>query len=354
LISTPLSAAYRNDTGTGVEINHFLTWLARTKVACYGSKVLRDVRQVTNEILAIASAGNVLPIEPPPIHNIERWWDVEQLSFLCTLKAGIDKTAADYTQCKDLLLVAFCRILIKLSNAAFNHQSMSFKERDRSQGLLFSQKPGFLGLFRTEMNFVLESAADNPPGKAEILIGDSRSIPSFVNHKYDLLITSPPYPNRISYIRELRPYMYWLGYLKNGREAGEHDWSAIGGTWGIATSRLAAWERPQNGFCPEYFKKILDDICKDHNKSGTLLSNYVAKYFYDMWLHMQGIANVIANGGEVHYIVGNSTFYKVVVPVDLLFRDMLHEAGFKDIKIVKIRKRNSKKELFEYDVSARR
>jgi hypothetical protein len=67
---------------------------------------------------------------------------------------------------------------------------------------------------------------------------------------------------------------------------------------------------------------------------------------------MQGVASAVAAGGEVHYIVGNSTFYGVVVPVDLLFKDMLHEAGFKDIKIVKIRKRNSKKELFEYDVSA--
>ncbi|WP_322490103.1 hypothetical protein [Chloroflexus sp.] len=38
-----------------------------------------------------------------------------------------------------------------------------------------------------------------------------------------LVITSPPYPNRMSYIRELRPYMYWLGYLNNGRDAGELD-----------------------------------------------------------------------------------------------------------------------------------
>jgi hypothetical protein len=62
----------------------------------------------------------------------------------------------------------------------------------------------------------------------------------------------------------------------------------------------------------------------------------------------------MTTGAQVHYIVGNSTFYKALVPVEILFRDMLYQAGFKDTEIVKIRKRNSKKELFEYDVSARR
>ena len=36
--------------------------------------------------------------------------------------------------------------------------------------------------------------------------------------------------------------MYWLGYLEQPRDAGELDWQAIGGTWGAATSRVAAWE----------------------------------------------------------------------------------------------------------------
>jgi hypothetical protein len=113
-------------------------------------------------------------------------------------------------------------------------------------------------MFRKEMNFVFESAGNNPCGGAEILIGDSKAISTLVTREYDLLITSPPYLHRISYIRELRPYKYWLGYLNNGREAGEFDWSAIGGTWGIATSKLAAWERPQDGFWPGYFKKLLE------------------------------------------------------------------------------------------------
>jgi hypothetical protein len=231
---------------------------------------------------------------------------------------------------------------------------MSFRDRDKSQRILFPISPNFPDMFRGEMNFVFESAGDNPYGEANVLLGDSREISSLLSKKYDLLITSPPYPNRISYIRELRPYMYWLGYLTNGREAGELDWSAIGGTWGIATSKLAQWEMPPDVFWPRYLMKTIDDISNSDHKSGRLLSNYVARYFYDMWIHISEIANVMAVGAEVHYVVGNSTFYNILVPVERIFRDMLHEAGFEDARIVKIRKRNSKQELYEYDVCAHR
>jgi len=148
--------------------------------------------------------------------------------------------------------------------------------------------------------------------------------------------------------------MYWLGYLNSGRDAGEMDWSAIGGTWGIATSRLVEWQGSSTGFYPAYLDAILSRIRVADKKSGLLLSNYVAKYFEDMWRHINDIANVMVLGGTVHYIVGNSSFYDTVVPVERLFCDMLKEAGFREVCITRIRKRNSKKELYEYDVSAKK
>jgi len=146
--------------------------------------------------------------------------------------------------------------------------------------------------------------------------------------------------------------MYWLGYLSNGRDAGDLDWSAIGGTWGIATSRLAEWDRSSDGFYPPYFDAILSRIRKADNKSGVLLSNYVAKYFEDIWCHVRDVARVMRAGATVHYVIGNSRFYDAIVPVERLFADILNEAGFRDTRIARIRKRNSKKELYEFDVSA--
>ena len=55
----------------------------------------------------------------PPIYNIHRWWNPSQADFLARLKTAI-KHVAD-KEVSQLLTIAFCRILIEFSNAAFNH-----------------------------------------------------------------------------------------------------------------------------------------------------------------------------------------------------------------------------------------
>ena len=183
--------------------------------------------------------------------------------------------------------MAFCRVMIDLSNAAFNHQSMSFKDvASDTQPELFNLEPNYLATFEIEASKVIDSAESSPSGSAEIVMGDARHLAELRGRQFDLVITSPPYPNRMSYIRELRPYMYWLGYLKEAREAGELDWQAIGGTWGIATSRLNEWEPKPGAFQPGYFAEILRAIATGDGKNAELLSRYVAKYFEDMWQHL--------------------------------------------------------------------
>ncbi len=99
-------------------------------------------------------------------------------------------------------------------------------------------------------------------------------------------------------------------------------------------------------------KLLLDRIEHHNNKNGRLLANYVAKYFDDIWKHFNSLVLVLKGGSEVHYIVGNSTFYNVLLPAEKLYAAMLERLGFEGIKCRAIRKRNSKKELFEFDVSA--
>ncbi len=357
--TTPLCAAYAGNDGVGVEINPFLTWLAKAKLASYRPSCIHAARETLLNLIDRASQEDSKSVAPPPIHNVGRWWNPEPLDFLCKFKAALEETAPEEGPVRDLLLVVFCRLVIKFSNAAFNHQSMSFKDKvatgdsgKEQQALLFNTEPDLDCSARAECHRVLDSAGDNPRGTGRVVAGDSRSVSAAVHGKFDLLITSPPYPNRMSYIRELRPYMYWLGYLETGRDAGDMDWSAIGGTWGIATSRLAEWQRTLNGFYPHYFDTLLSEISHADNKNGVLLSNYVAKYFEDMWSHIRDVADLISVGGTLHYVVGNSTFYDVLVPVERLFSDMLTEAGFRQARITRIRKRNSKKELYEFDVTA--
>jgi hypothetical protein len=350
--TTVLCAAYAGVRGTGLEINPFLVWLSSVKFRQFQPTVVEKARSLGNVVAVAASSPDSPAAKEPPIHNASRWWNVEELQFLCRLKACIENTSDDESDERDLLLVAFCRTLIKLSNAAFNHQSMSFKKMDKGL-MLFDLQQDHADVFRRELSVVLDGAADNPPLQPTVVRGDARQLSRFLAEKYDMLITSPPYPNRISYIRELRPYMYWLDFLTNGRDAGEYDWQAIGGTWGVATSRLSEWRPSGSSFIPSCLRKSLARISDPGNKNGRLLANYVAKYFEDIWEHISDVVTVLQGGAEVHYVVGNSTFYGTLLPVEKIFKAMLQEAGFHEVEIIRIRKRNSKAELYEFDVTGK-
>jgi hypothetical protein len=347
--TTALCAAYRGKTGIATDINPFLVWLANAKARSYEEASIESFRHAAQLAAQSASDAGASLADCPPLSNIERWWRPSALTFLLRLKAAIDAhEAGDST----LLQVAFCRTMMKLSNAAFNHQSMSFRSVDSA--VLGDETDSFAAQFLSDVQHVAEAAVDNPSGSAEYIQSNARGAPlAQWRNRVDLLITSPPYPNRMSYIRELRPYMYWLRFLSTGRQAGELDWEAIGGTWGVATSRLTEWVS-SGGFVPSGMTGILKKIRRAHEKNGKLLANYVHKYFEDMFEHLAAMLPLLRGGATVHYIVGNSIFYGHMVSAEQFLAQQMAAVGLCDVRIVPIRKRNSKKGLLEFHVTGAR
>lgn len=354
--TTPLCAAYRGMHAVATDINPFLVWLGRVKAAHYSAADSATFASAADDIAERLRARKPRADTRPPLKNIERWWHARELEFVSELRAEIDGVAQGSV--RNLLDVAFCRTMMALSNAAFNHQSMSFKDAVPAAGpkpRADSTRRRCVERFREDARHVALSITDNPSGNARIERSDARGVANLdsTSGSFDLLVTSPPYPNRMSYIRELRPYMYWLGFLREAKEAGELDWQAIGGTWGIATSRLLGWERSDN-FVPGYLLPIVDEIRCAHAKNGELMARYVLKYFDDMFAHFRAAARLLKRGGSAHYIVGNATFYGHLVPTERLYVDQLAKAGFRRCDARTIRKRNSKKELLEFHVIAER
>jgi hypothetical protein len=347
--TTALCAAYHGQSGTTLDINPFLVWFGQAKTAYYPPEAIAACKDAVSRVCALVGEKTITPVAPPPLHNIERWWSAKSLEFLCRLRAAIDAASEANSQERNILLIAFCRTLIALSNASFDHQSMSFKG---SRQLPLQLDIDLTDLYVEDVRVVLSGAAENPAGSGQVIFGDARTASRVVDGLFDVVITSPPYANRMSYIRELRPYMYWLGFLANGRDAGELDWLSIGGTWGIATSRLNDWQPGPDHFTHDLLSSALDAIAHQGNKNGWLLATYIAKYFDDMWAHFQDLRALLSPGAELHYVVGNSTFYGTLLPVERIYAAMLESVDFHSVSCRPIRKRNSNKELIEFEVTA--
>ncbi len=355
--TTPLACAARGIPCHAVDINPFLVWLGNLKLTHFDfatAQALKDAAARVADGARTAQAG----AWTPSLHQIDKWWDLPTRQALAGLCAAIRRVATRRSDAvSDLLRVAFCRVMIQSAEVSFGHQSMSFRKRGHKSCLLSetgrTAARRIADAFVSAATEVADSLAVDPPvARCGVFPGDSRDLLAALpadRPAYTAVITSPPYPNRMSYIRELRPYMYWLGYLSDGRAAGELDWKAIGGTWGCATSRLNTWTPHEHGGVPfPHFDRLVAAI----SRRQALLGRYVHKYFEDIRSHIASLRNVLASGARCHYIVGNSKFYETILPVEGIYAALFEDAGFVDVRVETIRKRTSKKELYEFIVHA--
>ncbi|GAB2582870.1 DNA methyltransferase [Dyella jejuensis] len=346
--TTTLTAAEHGNAAVSFDINPFLIWLGNVKCRSYKAIQMQEVRKGCAAAIARTEALLQLDNWRPPLFNIERWWSSTTLEVLAAFRVALVEQFGEPAEDRadGLAWVAFCRLVIETSSAAFNHVSMSF-----SSETAHYEVEHVTHLYSAILESVLSSCNSPLSGVGEVVEVDARAIPD-MGRRFGLVVTSPPYPNRISYIRELRPYMYWMKFLEEAREAGEMDWKAIGGTWGIATSRLATWES-KGHLLPDILTDTVSRIAATDTKNAGILATYVLKYFYDMHLHLSSLPNVLAPGAELHYIVGNSTFFGHMVDTPTILGASMRMLGYDKIESTVIRKRNSNKALFEYDVTAR-
>lgn len=330
------------------EINPFLHWFSTVKSANFSGEELSNFVTEIKERLDSVAYKEFDKIWIPPMKNINRWWSDKTLKTIGKLHQFLKSVFGDPTyenRVSNLAWIAFARLIIETSAADYGHISVSFKDCCSE----FTQDD-IIKLFISIIETICNTAKRKYTGRASIIFGDSRNV--LLPRKVNYVITSPPYPNRISYIRELRPYMYWLGFLSTGEEAGNLDWSAIGGTWGSATSKLSTWRNEENWYVPESLKYSIDQISMADAKNGRTMAQYVQKFFYDMYLHLKNLRKNLAHGCELYYIMGNSSFYGNMVHTDVVMCELMKSLGYKNPSSRVIRKRNSKKELYEFMITS--
>lgn len=346
--TTALCASTLRHKSISLDINPFLVWLTRTKVASYSQGNREEVLRLTDNVCQQVRTRKAPLAAAPKIHNLERWWNPKPLEYLRRIKGAL-ATLSGSDAARNLMRVALCRTIIETASVTRAHQSLSFTPEGSQHGIPFEWNH-----YSDAISVVLASALENPAGRCSVLLGDARKLSRLKPESVDLVITSPPYPNRITSIRELRPYMYWLDFIHEASDAGELDWKAIGGTWGVATSRLATWEPGERAYIPSVIHSVCQRISKECSDSAKLLKNYVLRYFVDITTHLSEMKRIVRGGGKLHYLVGNSSFYGHIVETEKAYVEILNYLGFRHPEAYALRKRNSKSELFEFVVSAER
>jgi len=355
--TTIVESMFQGHDAVGVEYNPVYQQVAGTKSTWFTThtEVLRDLkRQIHTNYHQLKREWRKKSIDQladegiyiPNIYNRQRWWHDYVLKDLTALRETIEQLSATSEQ-KRFFRVGLMAILIDASNATYQHVSLSYMDEppeDVDAFYLFINK---IDQMITDFDVNIES--DNNP-ESEVIAGDSTQLSAYLpNNSVDAIITSPPYPNRYSYIRETRPHMFFFDLVEDSNDVGNLALDSIGGTWGRATSHLKDADIEYEN---EAVENAIGDAADELTQEDEQMRNYVVKYFNKMEQHFQGVENVLKPGGKMSYTVGNSTIKGIHIPTDEYLAKMFHEHGFTNIKIVRARERNSGTELYEAIVEA--
>ena len=353
--TTPLVCQERGLSSCAVELNPLLYFVAKVKTTPFRN--LTDLAVAAKEVLAQAqshfSTFKALDTESflidyydwiPRIRNVTKWWSPLILKKLIAIRMALTNASIP-VDVANLLNLAVASILIEVSNARHNHPSLSFAKVAKDDAPVFER-------FQEQLEMMLRDLQSFPQERPKTLIlqGNSKYLDEVlpVNSVFDAVITSPPYPNRYSYARETRPHMFFLSLVQDGREVGELETKAIGGTWGKATSVLSGHFDYRSIVVEEALRGIPEQI----GQYSHLMQNYVIKYFNDIQQHIESLKPFLRRGAQLAYVIGNSKFYKIVLPSDEILADIFEANGFRIISIERMRRRNSKPGLYEAIVFA--
>lgn len=339
----------------GIEINPLLklaseyaiTWeVEQSRFAEHCKETLVKIGESMDEFKG-ATLDNVVTeknLKLPPIHDVFRWWKKYVLRDLLLIKESLGKVRNETY--KRLYWIALCSSVLDCANIHRNHPTISFDDNHKRRIDVFAD-------FKENLEHVsvdLKKVSAEKTVRADILLGDSTRIARVVTDTIDRVITSPPYPNRFSYVHTTRPQLFFMDIFQNATQSADLDCAAIGGTWGKATSVLC------NGIVEpyEHLQGILKPVISDLRPKSNLMCNYAVKYFNMMDDHITDLKNRIANKFRGAYVVGNSRLKGVEILTEVILAKMFEHQGFNVDKLLVFRKRGGKKKLYETAVCVSR
>ena len=343
--------------GLGMEINpllqrvgqYSLEWcsLDPESVARYMSVVKAKVRSAKDADPEKIAAGYGARI--PDIHDVYRWWKPLVLRDLLIAREELAKP--EFASIRHLLWLAVNSASLDCANIHRNHPTITFDDdHDRDinpvtaiQAMLDTMSADCAAITAEQRAGV---------GKCSVELGNS-CLPFAADHpasgRVRCVITSPPYPNRYSYVHQTRPQLHFMEVIQHRGAATDIDLETIGGTWGKATSNLMKdliVPPPEIAEALSYFEKL--------SAESTLMCNYATKYFIDLDRHIASLKAVVAPGAfRGAYVVGNSRLSDIEIYTETILARLFQRHGFVVEEILVFRKRGGRKRLYETAVVVR-
>lgn len=188
--------------------------------------------------------------------------------------------------------------------------------------------------------------------RARVYLGDARECADVPDGWADLVLTSPPYANNFDYADATRLEMSFFGEVSGWGDLQEAVRSRLVRSCTQGVSGDGAWA--EEDVAP--IAKPLARTCarlaeeRERHEGRKAYHTMVACYFADMARVWKALRRVVARGGLLGWVIGDSAPYGVHVPVDKWLTELAVAAGFRKKRFFKLRDRNVKWKCRKHDV----
>jgi hypothetical protein len=174
----------------------------------------------------------------------------------------------------------------------------------------------------------------------QVLLGDARDA-RLKKTSVDFVITSPPYLNRNNYIAQQKAELSVLSLIND--ETAYRD--LVKSTFRSHTDADLSG-KPTTGF-PEVITIL--NAMRLNTGNNSKIPHMVAGYFEDLAKTLASLAKIVKRGGLMAFVVGNTRWGGVVVPVDHLLMLIGEKVGFEPVRVLVTRlKGNSPQQMRQF------
>lgn len=337
--TTTLTASSLGFKSVGIEVNPFTSFLAKTKN--------KDVEIKSFDSLTNLVVGSKLAPERSNLVDFSTFTEREGLDKWLFNKDVLNAYEARWNlisnveseDLKDLFKLAMISSAIENCNA--KRDGKCFRYRNGWENNRFNENT-FTTSLEANLKKIKEDLLNTPINQeTNIINGDCRKILSTHSlNEFKLCVTSPPYLNTFDYTDIYRPELFLGKFVTNAEELYNLRLRTV------RSHIQAKWDKPELSDFGILYQKSIEHIKGNSDKiMHKNIPLMIQAYFEDMFNILKMLKNKAMKDAQIWFVVSNSAYADMEIPVDLIIGDIASKAGWylKEIGVLRyINKRKTK------------
>lgn len=323
--STLLQAKINNQKSFWFEVNPFTILLSEVKTQNYSSDDHKELLLCVDSILNEDNSINLNKI--PKLSTINKLFNSDTLEYLLTIKTFIDKIKNH--KVKSALFLWWLSILEEASNykKAWNWLKKRVEKQVKIRDLNFVKDllQNKLKEIIDDLDFAIKISKNYEP---KIIRDSSKNIIKYIEgNSIDWVFFSPPYANCFDYTEIYKVELWMWNFVD--------QYEDLKPLRNIAIRSHLNWYKPveipnERKF---YNLNILIGALNNVELWDKRIPTMVQNYFLDMFSIMNQLNQVMKKWAVCWIVVGNSSYWWIIVPTDLLLSHYAKNNWFEVIKI---------------------